>query len=588
MRFFLGLVVGAVLVVLALAIAVFAVVGQRNKPPAIAAGSTLVLHLEGDLPERAPAEVPFDAFGQKPALTLEDNWAMLRRAAADSRIKAVVIEPHDLSVGWGKMEELHADLEKFRKSGKPLYAYLKTPGTRDYYVATAASKVFLSQEDMLNLKGLRFEMMYFRRTLDKLGVSVDVEHAGKYKDYMDMFTRSDMSPETREVLTSVIDRLYGDLVRTIALGRKKPVVEVQDAIDNGPLLSGQVFSRGLVDGLCYENEMFGKLRDEMKADVRQVTEREYVKATDADAGIAGKQQIAFVVAQGEIVRGDPESSSTGGSAIESESFTKLLQKVGTSSAKAVIVRIDSPGGEVFASDELWKAMNELRKKKPTVVSMSDTAASGGYYMAMNKTPIVAYPGTLTGSIGVIFGKPILHGLYDKLGIDKDGLQRGRFAGIESDYQPLSEAERAKLREGIDLNYQGFVQKVADSRKRAFGQIEPLAQGRVWLGDQAKENGLVDELGGIDRAIELVKSRAQIRADEQVTLVTYPPRRSWLELLTGTAGADGGVESQIGRTLSALMGRPPVGLAPGLWESAGMRVWQHGGYLSISPWTLSIQ
>lgn len=591
LKFFLGVVVGVVVVILVFVIAVFAIAGMRAKPPAIAAGSTLILHLEGDLPERAPVEVPFQAFGQKTSLTLEDTWAMLRKAATDSRIKAVVVEPYGLSVGWGKMEELHADLEKFKQSGKPLYAYLKTPGTRDYYVATAASQVFLAPEDMLDLKGLRFELMYFKHTLEKLGVTVEVEHAGKYKDYMDMFTRSDMSPETREVLTSVIDRLYGDLVKTIALGRRKSIAEVQDAIDNGPLLSQQVASRGLVDGLIYEDEMFGKLKKDLKDDVRKVTEREYTKASDNDAGLSTKQQIAFVVAEGDILRGDPESSSASGNAIESESFTKLLAKVGASSVKGVIVRIDSPGGEVFASDALWKAMNQLRKKKPVVISMSDYAASGGYYMAMNKTPIVAYPGTLTGSIGVIFGKPNLHGLYDKLGVDKDSLSRGRFAGIESDYAPLSEAERAKLREGIDLNYRSFVQKVADSRNRPFSQIEPIAQGRVWLGDQAKENGLVDELGGIDRAIELIKQRASIGASEKVKLVLYPARRNWLEMLLESS-ADTSLEAKLQAAAGSMIGYRSAGVLPGrfpeLLTSPQLRVWLRGGYLSVSPWSLAIQ
>ncbi len=584
LKFFLGIVVGVVLVVVAAVIGAFALAGMRSKPPSIAAGSTLVLRLEGDLPERAPVEVPFEAFGQRVPLTVQDTWSMLRRAAADSRIKAVVVEPYHLSVGWGKMEELHADLETFRKSGKPLYAYLKTPGTRDYYVATAASKVYLAPEDMLDLKGLRFELMYFRHTLDKLGVTVDVEHAGKYKDYGDMFTRSDMSPETREVLNSLMDRLYGDLVKTIGVGRRKSVAEVQDAIENGPLLSQQVRDRGLVDELCYEDEMFGKLKKEIRDDVRKVAEREYARAADSRSVFSGRPQVAFVVAEGDILRGDPETSSVSGSAIESESFTKLLAKVAASNVKGVIVRIDSPGGEVFASDALWKAMNELRKKKPTVISMSDAAASGGYYMAMNKAPIVAYPGTLTGSIGVVFGKPNLHGLYDKLGIDKDAVSRGRFAGIESDYVPLDEASRAKLREGIDQNYHSFVQKVADSRNRSFAQIDAVAQGRVWLGDQAKENGLVDELGGIDRAIEMVKQRASIGASETVTLVTYPARRSLLEMLFGTPGSENTVESRIGE----LARQRTAGVLPDLLQSPQARVWLRGGYLSVSPWALAIQ
>jgi protease-4 len=205
-------------------------------------------------------------------------------------------------------------------------------------------------------------------------------------------------------------------------------------------------------------------------------------------------------------------------------------------------------------------------------------------MAMNGTQIVAYPGTVTGSIGVVFGKPNLHGLYDKLGVDKDSISRGRFAAIDSDYRPLDDAERAKLREGIDQHYRSFVQKVADSRKRPFDQIEPVAQGRVWLGDQAKENGLVDELGGIDRAIELVKLKASIGAGETVSLVTYPARRSLLEMLLSTPPPDATIESRI----ASVVHYRSAGVLPSLLQSPAMRAWMHGGYLSLSPWSFTIE
>jgi len=204
-----------------------------------------------------------------------------------------------------------------------------------------------------------------------------------------------------------------------------------------------------------------------------------------------------------------------------------------------------------------------------VISMSDAAASGGYYMAMTGDPIVAYPGTLTGSIGVVFGKPNLHGLYDKLGITKDSIVRGRFGDIDSDYHDLSPAELAKLKEGIDANYHDFVAKVAQARHRTYDQMEPLAQGRVWLGDQAKDRGLVDELGGIDRALELVKQKARIPATENVTIVMYPPRRSILDVLFGRA-QDGLVESRLQRLLKDW---PP-------------EVWSRGGLLRIAPYSLS--
>lgn len=582
LKFFLGIVVGVVLAALVGVIGLVALASFRNKPPTIGADSTLVLRLNGELPERAPVEIPIAAFGQRAPVTMEEVWSALRKAAVDKRIKAVVLEPEGLQVGWAKMQELHTDLELFRKSGKPLYAYLKTPSAREYYIATAASRIYLAPNDMLDLKGVRFELMYFKHTLDKIGVTVDVEHAGKYKDFGDMFTRPDMSPETREVLTGVIDRVYGDLVKTIGVSRRKTSSEVTDAIDNGPLLSTDVATRGLVDGLCYEDQMFGKLKREIKVDVHKVSERDYARGSDSDAGVVTKERVAFVVAEGDIVRGDPESSdNTEG--IESESFTKLLAKVAANSdLKGVIVRIDSPGGEVFASDAIWRAMNELAHKKPVVISMSDAAASGGYYIAMNGSPIVAYPETITGSIGVVFGKPNLHGLYDKLGIDKAILSRGRFAEIDSDYKPLTDEEKAKLRDGIDANYRAFLKKVADSRRRSVDQIEPVAQGRVWLGEQAFDNGLVDELGGIDKAIELVKKKASIPAADTVDLVPYPARRSLFDVLFSPQG-EMSLEDEIAAGL-----RLPAPEAAALVKTSHLRSWLRGGYLSVCPWSLSIE
>jgi protease-4 len=227
-------------------------------------------------------------------------------------------------------------------------------------------------------------------------------------------------------------------------------------------------------------------------------------------------------------------------------------------------------------------MNELARKKPVVISMSDAAASGGYYIAMNGSPIVAYAGTLTGSIGVVFGKPNLHGLYDKLGIDKAILSRGKFADIDSDYKPLDDAEKAKLRAGIDANYQSFLKKVAASRKRSVDRIDAVAQGRVWLGDQARGQGLVDEIGGIDRAIELAKQKASIPASETVTLVPYPGRRSLLDLLFSTQG-ESSAEDEV---LAGLRMRSAG--AEQVLKAAHVRAWLHGGYLSVSPWSLSIQ
>jgi protease-4 len=578
-KFLLGLLTGVVVVVLIIVIAVFAVASLRTKPAVIADGSTLILHLQGDAPEKPPVDVSIPFLQEHPPVTVENIWSILRHAASDSRIKAVLFEPQGTTVGWAKMQEIRADLEQFRKSGKPLIAYLKAANMRDYYMASACSKIYMSPQDELDLKGIGLELMYFKNTLDKLGVHVDVEHVGKYKDYGDQFTRSSMSPETKEVMTSLVDNLFADLIDTISKSRGKSPETMRAVIDDGPFLAKQAKDNGLVDGLRYEDEVFGELKTTLhQTELKKTTEHEYLNVPDITTPAADR--IAFVVGEGSITRGDPESSSSGSNGLESEAFDKMIGRVANDgSIKGVIVRIDSPGGEVSASDDMWRAMNELHKKKPVVISMSDDAASGGYYMAMSGDTIVAYPGTITGSIGVVFGKPNLHGLYDKLGITKDSVSRGRYARIESDYESLSDAERMKLREDIDFEYEDFVRKVATSRKKPVTAIEPIAQGRVWLGDQAKANGLVDELGGLDRAIELIKKKSGIPAGDKVSLVLYPAKRTLFDLLF-RSNSDAEAEAMLSG----------VGLGPlrTAWHDASLRVWLRGGMLRMMPFSIQIK
>jgi len=573
-KFLFGLIAGVILCVAGLFLIFFALARSfRESAPAVAQNSVLQLQLSGNIPERPPVEVPFGALAERPATTVTGVWMMLRKAAVDARIRAVVLEPESLSVGWGKLEEFRADLERFKKSGKPLFAFLKTPGAREYYLASAADHIYLGPSDWLNLKGMRVELMYFKNTLDKIGVDVQVEHDGKYKDFGDMFTRTSMSPETRDVMTSVVDDLYGNLVSRSAEARKKTPDDMRALIDRGPFLANDALHDGLVDQLRYEDQMFADLQQQVNAgELHKLSSGKYQKVTPDSLGLEGRHRIAMLVGDGTITRGSADDDGVSDEGIQAAGFNKLLGRIaGDSTVDGVVVRIDSPGGDAVASDEIWREMNLLSKKKPVVVSMSDTAASGGYYMAMTGDPIVAYPGTLTGSIGVVFGKPNLHGLYDKLGITKDMIARGRFAAIDSDYRDLSATELAKLKEGIDANYHDFVAKVAQARRRPFDQIEPLAQGRVWLGDQAKTRGLVDELGGIDRALELVKQKARIPASENVTIVIYPPRRSILDVLFGRA-QESAVESRLRRLVKDW---PP-------------ELWAKGGLFRIMPYTMTAQ
>jgi protease-4 len=298
-----------------------------------------------------------------------------------------------------------------------------------------------------------------------------------------------------------------------------------------------------------------------------------VRVTPSSAGIQGKSHIALVVGQGDIVRGNPGDDGAAESSLTSYGFDKLLNSVaGDSSIRGVIVRIDSPGGEVTASGEIWRQMNLLSKKKPTVISMSDVAASGGYYMAMTGDPIVAYPETETGSIGVVFGKPNLHGLYGKLGISKDAVLRGKHADIDSDYTPLTPEERVILRQGIDESYGEFVSKVAAARHRKLEDIEPLAQGRVWLGSQAVANGLADQLGGLDAALDLVKKRAGIPAGERVVIETYPAPESILDAVFRRPSPEDALEGK----LAKVFGRMPF------------HAWMNGGLLRMTPFWVEVR
>ena len=572
-KFLLGLATGLLLVFLTVVLIFFAAWRFRDRPPDIADNSVLVLRLQGEIPEKPPVEMPAFLGGDGPRLTVTGFWMTLRKAAADTHIKAVVLEPERLAAGWAKLEEMRADLDQFRKSGKPVYAYLRTPGTREYYLATAADRIYLGGSDLVMVRGLRAELMFFKKTLDKLGVVVEVEHAGKYKDYGDMFTRSDMSAETRDVMNLLVDDLYGNLVAKIAAGRKKTPEEVRSIIDQGPFTATQAQKAGLVDALKYEDEMWGELKDRLKTgEPHKVALDDYLKVPPEAVGLGGKSRIALVVAEGEIERGDAGDNGADESKLTSYGFNKLLRKVrNDATIQGVIVRIDSPGGEVVASDEMWREMSLLSRKKPVVISMSDVAASGGYDMAMTGDPIVAYPQTETGSIGVVFGKPNLHGLYDKLGITKDAVERGKHADVESDYTPLTPEEREMLRRGIDESYRDFVNRVATARHRSFNEIEPLAQGRVWLGDQAKERGLVDELGGLDTAIDLVKQKAKIPAAEHVSLVMYPSRRSIVDVLL-RRGADDPLQTR----LAQVFGRVPF------------HAWMKGGMLRVMPYWFTVQ
>jgi protease-4 len=574
-NFLVGLVAGIVLSGLTALIFIFAVVrfagSFAERPVNVGDGSTLVMKLEGEVPEKSAPEIPLPFFEAQTPMTVEEVWSTLRKAAADPRIQGIIFEPRGLDIGWAKMQEIHADILQFKKSGKPIITYLRGPGGREYYLASATDRIYLAPEDSLDLKGLRVEAMFVKNTLDKVGVQADVIHAGKYKDAGDLLTRTSMSPETSEVLNQILDQFYGNLVETVAQGRKKQPDAVRAIIDQGPYLAKEALANGLVDSLGYDDQVVQDMQSSLKqTELKAIAIKSYLKVPVTQSGVV--RRIALVVGEGEITRGtgNPNSDEQG---ITATALVKLMKQAeNDSSIRGVILRVDSPGGDGVASDDILHEAKNLSKKKPLVISMGDLAASGGYFISVTGDPIIAYPNTLTGSIGVIFARFNLHGLYDKIGVNKQLLTRGRYADIDSEYAPLSNDEREKISSQIDAFYKGFVSRVAEGRKKSFDQIEPLSQGRVWLGVQAKQNGLVDELGGLDRAVELIRKRANLAPSDRITLVPYPGKRSILDLLMSRSDDKAELETKVGR----ILGNLPV------------RALSRGGFLKLMPYSIRVR
>jgi len=574
-NFLIGLIVGILVSGLTLLIVVFAMVKLASsfgeKPVTVADGSTLILKLEGELPEKAPAEIPLPMFEAQTPMTIREVWETFRKAAADSKVKGIILEPRGLRIGWAKMQEVREEILQFKKSGKPIIAYLREPGAHEYYLASATDRIIIAPEDFLDLKGLRLEGIFIKNTLDKLGIKADVIHAGKYKDAGDLFTRTSMSPETQEALNPILDQYYGNLIDTIAQGRNKQPDAVRALIDKGPFMAKDALANGLVDAFGYDDQASDDMKNRLKqSELKKVSGKAYLKAPSAAGGVT--KRIAFIVGEGLITRGRGGSSSDD-EGITASAFVKLLKQVeDDSTIKGVILRVDSPGGDGTASDDILHAEKNLGRKKPMVISMSDLAASGGYYMAITGDPIIAYPNTLTGSIGVIYARMSLHGLYDKIGVNKELLTRGHYADLDSDYSPLNDDQRQKVAGQIDAFYRSFVGKVADGRKKTFEQIEPLAQGRVWLGSQAKLNGLVDELGGLDKAVELIRKKANIASSDKITLVPYPAKRSVFDSIFNRSDDSAAIELKIEKALDNF---PVSALA-------------HGGFMKLMPYSITVK
>lgn len=530
--------VGLVLFLIALAI-FFSLGGMllmrlaAGGEPQVGRHSTLVLRLDQALAESEPRGI-FEQFLEPPP-TVRSVVDSLRKAKSDSRIAAVVVAPTSPQALWAKVQEVRDAILEFKQSDKPIIGYLEYGGEQEFYLASACDKVYLMPTSTLDLTGMATYELFFRGTLDKIGVHPDLLHIGDYKTAANTFTEKTYTAAHREMAESLNHDLYSQLVAGLAQARAKSDQEMRALIDHGPYVAAEALSAGLVDGLAYEDEIYGKAGLEGGSD-RRVDFKAYRRVSASSAGLGGGPRLAVIYIDGTITSGASAADSPSGPIAGSDTIGRYLRRARDDrSIRAIVLRVDSPGGSAIASDVIWRDVQLARASKPVIASMSDVAASGGYYVAMPAHAIVAEPGTLTGSIGVVMGKFALGGTLDKLGLNMDAVSEGRYALLQSPVRPFSPEERAKIEELMQATYDAFVRKAADARQKTTDEIDAVARGRVWTGQQAKAIGLVDELGGLTRAIALAKARAGIDAAAEVELVIYPPRRGFLDALSDPFG-----------------------------------------------------
>ena len=578
-KFFLSL------FILFVVVGVLAMVGAWmvvSRGPSVPDHATLILRIGGELVETTPNDVLGQVTGGSRAETVRGYVETLRRAKTDPRIESVLIIPTPFqSPYWGKVQEIRDAVLDFRKSGKRISAYLEYAGEREYYLATAAEKIYLVPTSSLDVAGLATYELFLKGALDKVGAQADFEKIGDYKTAPNQLTQTTFTPAHREMTESLTRDMYEQLVRAIAESRKKKVEDVRTLIDEGPFLAKDAQRAGLVDVLAYEDQ----LDDHGAVSMRGMVEGESYGRSRRRGSLRGAPRVAVLYVTGIINSGDSGFDPLNGDVTGSAGLVKAIRSArADDNVRAIVVRIDSPGGSSIASDVIWRELTVTKNDKPArpiVASMSDLAASGGYYVAMAAPHIVAQPATLTGSIGIYGGKFVTGGTYEKLGANIESVIIGRNAGLESPERPFTDSERQKLRAQIQDFYDGFVEKVAASRKMSVERVNQLAQGRVWTGAQARENGLVDALGGLDRAIALAKERAGIPADTEVEIVSYPARKTLAELLVEQLSGSGN-DRQMDAVLSMVSGlriaeRRALGLL-----TAPARLFNPGEPLALMP------
>jgi protease-4 len=513
--------------------------GQSKKAPTVADNSYLVFDLSTNITDAPP---PFDlgdlTNGKSDTLQLRSITRTLHFAARDPKIKGLLLignlSPDGLGTGYAALKEVRAALADFQQS-KPVVAYIDYATTKDYYLASVAHEVVLDPFGELIMPGLASEPWFLAGAFEKYGIGIQVTRVGKFKSYVETYTRTDMSPESREQLQLLLGDIWGTLLADVGRSRALKPEEIQKTVDTEGLIKPSVaLSAHLVDKLGYRDEIIEQLKRETGVTAatesfRQVDFGYYAK-NNVTRYTGGGSQVAIVYAEGDIVEGEGTATDIGG-----VRFARELRELREDDAvKAIVLRVNSPGGSVTASETIQRELRLARKVKPVIVSMGSYAASGGYWISAYGDRIFAEPTTITGSIGVFGILPNIQKLANDHGVTFDSVKTGRFAdGLLTVARPRTPEELAVFQRGVDWAYSQFLSKVAEGRKMSVDQVNEIGQGRVWSGTEAVKNGLVDEIGGLDAAIRYAGKKADLGEHFKVT--EFPRSRNFSEAVAEALG-----------------------------------------------------
>lgn len=558
---------GAVLVVLVLGL-LGIILGTRYATRHVPGNTLLLVEISGPIPEMT-ADSPFgDILGPRP-LSRQDLRDGLVQAASDPRVQKVVVKVGDLQAGFATLQEIHGLLQKVRKAGKETYAYLDTagefsPGNAQYLLASACKKVVLNPLGDINLTGLAVRSPFIRGTLDKLEIEPDFPGIGDYKTARFLYTQKEFTPAHKEMMTWLVDSITRQMIDGIASGRGMDAKQVEGLVKGGPYIGPDALRAKLVDELNDWQTFLEENTTHPGKSLERISLRKYLRAGRPDRS---GTEIAVVVAEGTILRGESGYSPVpvfGGDVMGADTISRAFQQVRDSGAKAVIFRINSPGGSAVASEIIRAEMVRTAKEIPVVISMGDVAASGGYWITCGAKRIVADPGSITASIGVYSGHLAMSRFWeDKLGITWGKLDAAPNAAIYGSLDPWTPEQRVVVQKFLDRIYDRFLTNVSASRNMPREAVDAIGRGRVFTGEQAKDRGLVDTLGGFDEALAAARELAGLKPDAQVELTFYPQARSiWQRLMDRNDDAEARMQAMVREVLSGRAVTPgPVWLAP---------------------------